>query len=52
MLRFYELLFVGANLSPAEKSIIVNQWKMPGKNFSLGQNLTGDLKKSDDPVLN
>lgn len=24
---------------------------MPAKNFSLGQNLTGDLKKSGDPVL-
>lgn len=51
MLPFYELLFVGANFSPADKSLIVNQWKMSAKNFSLGQNLTGDLKKSGDPVL-
>ena len=51
MLPFYELLFVGANFSPADKSLIVNQWKMSAKKFSLGQNLTGDLKKSGDPVF-
>ena len=51
MLPFYELLFVGANFSPADKSLIVNRWKMSAKNVSLGPNLTGDLKKSGDPVL-